>query len=135
MENLVESYLKKTAVEYYKELDASEVEKKWGVDLSPLTNGGKTEKRFDFVVRTDNCVYGIETNFYASNGSKLNETARSYKMLSIEARQIEGFEFVWFTDGAGWKSARQNLRETFEVLPNLYNIKEIEDGVMQRIFV
>jgi type II restriction enzyme len=56
-------------------------------------------------------------------------------MLSIEARQIEGFKFVWFTDGAGWKSARQNLRETFEVLPNLYNIKEIEDGVMQRIFV
>ena len=135
MENLVESYLKKTDVEYYKELDASEVEKKWGVDLSPLTNGGKTEKRFDFVVHTDNCVYGVETNFYASNGSKLNETARSYKMLSIEARQIEGFEFVWFTDGAGWKSARQNLRETFEVLPNLYNIKEIEDGVMQRIFV
>ena len=135
MENLVESYLKRMNAEYYKELDASEVEKRWGVDLSPLTNGGKTEKRFDFVVHTENCVYGIETNFYASNGSKLNETARSYKMLSIEARQIEGFKFVWFTDGAGWKSARQNLRETFEVLPDLYNIKELEDGIAERLFV
>ena len=56
-------------------------------------------------------------------------------MIALEANSINGFKFVWLTDGAAWKSARQNFRETFEVLPNLYNIKEIEDGVMQRIFV
>ena len=36
-------------------------------------------------------VYAIETNFYSSQGSKLNETARSYKMLSKEAENIDGF--------------------------------------------
>jgi type II restriction enzyme len=135
MENLVESHLKKAGVEYYKEFYDSAVCENWGVDLSSLTNNGKTRKRFDFVVHTDTCVYGIETNFYASNGSKLNETARSYKMLALEARGIKGFKFVWFTDGAGWKSARQNLRETFEVLPTLYNIRELEDGIMERLFI
>ena len=56
-------------------------------------------------------------------------------MLAIEARDIAGFKFVWFTDGGGWRSARQNLRETFEVLPTLYNIKELEDGIATTLFV
>ena len=135
MEDLVESYLQKAQLEYYKEMYASEVRYRWGIDLSSLTNTGRTEKRFDFVVHAPTCVYAIETNFYGSSGSKLNETARSYKMLAIEARDIAGFKFVWFTDGAGWRSARQNLRETFEVLPTLYNIKELEDGIATTLFV
>ena len=135
MEDLVESYLKRAGVEYYKEMYAHEIRPRWGVDLSMLTNTGRTEKRFDFVVHTASCVYAIETNFYGSSGSKLNETARSYKMLALEARDISGFKFVWFTDGAGWRSTRKNLWETFEVLPTLYNIKELEDGIAQTLFV
>lgn len=135
MENLVESYLKQAGLEYYKEMYASELNKKWGVDVSALTNAGKAKKRFDFVVHTKNTVYAIETNFYTGGGSKLNETARSYKMLAYEAKEIKNFKFVWFTDGAGWNSARQNLRETFEVLPDMYNIKELEDGIATSIFV
>ena len=65
----------------------------------------------------------------------MNETARSYKMLALEARTIPNFKFVWFTDGAAWNSARNNLRETFEVLPTLYNIKELEDGIMDSLFI
>jgi type II restriction enzyme len=56
-------------------------------------------------------------------------------MIALEAGAITGFKFVWFTDGAAWNSARQNLRETFEVLPDLYNIKELEDGIAERLFV
>lgn len=141
MESLVEMFLSRAKVEYYKEMKANKISKLWGVDLSPLTNNGKTVKKFDFVVRTKSCVYGIETNFYSSNkdgkggGSKLNETARSYKMLTLEAQSVNEFKFVWFTDGSAWNSARQNLRETFEVLPDLYNIKELEDGIAERLFV
>ncbi len=135
MEDLVEGYLKRAGVSYSKETYASEVRSRWGVDLSALTNTGRTEKRFDFVVKGQNTVYAIETNFYGSGGSKLNETARSYKMLAIESQSIHNFKFVWFTDGAGWRSAKQNLRETFDVLPTLYNIKELEDGIAERLFV
>ena len=135
MENLVEGYISAANVEYHKEMYAHEVGARWGVDLSALTNTGKTEKRFDFVIRTATCVYAVETNFYGSGGSKLNETARSYKMLALEARGIDGFKFVWFTDGAGWKSARQNLRETFDVLPTIYNISELESGIASTLFV
>ena len=135
MDDLVKGFLVAANVEYYPEMNASEIASSWRVDLSPLTNTGKTEKRFDFVVRTKTQVYAIETNFYGSGGSKLNETARSYKMLAIESQAIDGFKFVWFTDGKGWLSARQNLRETFDVLPTLFNIKELEEGVSERVFV
>lgn len=135
MEDLVEAYLAAAGVEPYKEMYAREIRARWGVDVSALTNTGKTEKRFDFVVRAPSCVYAIETNFYAGGGSKLNETARSYKMLALEAREIPAFKFVWFTDGAGWRSARENLRETFDVLPTLYNISELEAGVATTLFV
>ena len=137
MENLVESYIKKAGFEkdknYFKEMYIHEIEKKWNVDLSAISNQGKMEKRFDFVIKTDKQIYVVETNFYSSEGSKLNETARSYKMLSQEVATIDGVTFVWFTDGCGWTSARHNLEETFDVLDTIYNIKDLEDNIMKNL--
>ncbi len=139
MEDLVEKYIVAAGFvkdkNYFKEMYLKDIEQKWHIDLSALSNQGKAAKRFDFVIRTDNMIYGIETNFYASGGSKLNETARSYKMLSQEADTIEGFTFVWFTDGIGWKSARGNLRETFDVMDTIYSIDDMENRIMQKVFV
>lgn len=137
MEDLVESYIQKAGyvkgVTYFKEMYISDLEAKTGLDLSSLSNAGKTEKRFDYVILTPNCTYACECNFYASNGSKLNETARSYKTLALESRNIEKFKFVWFTDGLGWISARNNLKETFDVLDAIYNIKELEEGILNTL--
>jgi len=134
MENLVESFLKKAGVTYHKEMYLADVEKIFGLDLSAISAAGTSTKRFDFVVEASNKIFGIETNFYASGGSKLNETARSYKMIAEEARGIAGFEFVWITDGDGWKFARRNLKETFLVLPTVYNIRDLEDGIFLELF-
>lgn len=138
MENLVEGYIQKAGFiknkNYFKEMYIHEITDKWGIDLSAISNQGKMEKRFDFVVKTDNIIYAIETNFYASGGSKLNETARSYKTLAQEADTIKGFTFVWFTDGKGWNSARHNLEETFDVMEHIYNIKDMENGIMNEVF-
>lgn len=136
MENLVEGYIQKAGYvkgkDYFKEMNLSEIESRWNIDLSAISNQGKAEKRFDFVIKTDSNIYGIETNFYGSGGSKLNETARSYKTLALEAKTIDGFKFAWFTDGKGWNSARNNLEETFDVLDDVYNINDLESGVIGR---
>ncbi len=94
MENLVESYLKKANVEYCKEMYLTEIESRWNIDLSAISAEGTSTKRWDFVVKTSLCICVIETNFYTSGGSKLNETARSYKMIAEEAKAIPGFKFV-----------------------------------------
>lgn len=138
MEDLVESYIQKAGfkrnVNYFKEMYVSEVSRKWNIDLSAVSNQGKMEKRWDFVVKTNNCVYLIETNFYGSGGSKLNETARSYKTIATEMKNVKGAKFVWFTDGAGWKSAARNLEETFDVLDDIYSINDMQNGIMKKVF-
>lgn len=138
MEDLVESYIVKAGYikdeTYFKEMYIHQISEKWNIDLSAISNNGKAEKRFDFVVKTDNMIYGIETNFYASIGSKLNETARSYKQIAQEVETIDGFTFVWFTDGKGWNSAKHNLEETFDVLKTIYNIKDLENDIISKTF-
>jgi type II restriction enzyme len=135
MENLVENFLKKSNVQYHKEMYRSEIEKKWNINLSKISNQGKSEKRFDFVVKTSKMIYGIETNFYNGGGSKLNETARSYKVLAQESNLIQDFTFIWITDGNGWVSAKNNLEETFDIMEHIYSINDLENGIMDRIFI
>lgn len=139
MENLVESFIQKSGFKkgqnYFKEMYIHEIEEKWNVNLSAISNQGKMEKRFDFVIKTANQIYVIETNFYSSGGSKLNETARSYKTLAQEVATVDGLTFVWFTDGCGWNSARHNLEETFDVLDTVFNIQDLEEEVLDKIIL
>jgi type II restriction enzyme len=137
MEDLVENFIQKAGFKkdetYFKEMYLQEIETKWKLDMSFISNKNQATKRFDFVIKTNNCIYGIETNFYASNGSKLNETARSYKMIAEESKKVEGFEFVWFTDGIGWYSAKNNLKETFDTMENIYNINDMKNGILNKL--
>ena len=137
MEDLVEEYIVKAGYEkgisYFKEMYLADIEKKWNLDLSAMSGNNTSTKRFDFVIKTDSQVYVIETNFYSSGGSKLNETARSYKMLAEESKQVKGVTFIWFTDGLGWIGARKNLEETFNELETLYNIDDLDNGILERL--
>ena len=138
MENFVENYLVKLGFiknkTYFSQMTAKEINRLYGVDLSNLNGEEKADKRFDFVVKTPDLVYAIEVNFYGGGGSKLNETARSYKMIASESQNIQGFRFIWITDGQGWNSARYNLEETFNTLEDMYNINDLETGFFAEIF-
>lgn len=137
MENLVESYIIKAGykkdINYFKEMYLKDIEKKWNLDLSEMSGHNTSTKRFDFVIKTDKQIYVIETNFYSSGGSKLNETARSYKMLAEESKKVDGVTFIWFTDGTGWISARKNLEETFNELETMYNIDDLDNGILNNL--
>ena len=138
MEDLVESYFIKyglvKGVSYFKEMSKSEIELRFNLNLDCISNQGKKEKRFDFVLYIHNHVYACECNFYGSSGSKLNETARSYKNIAMEAKDVKGFTFVWFTDGIGWNTAKHNLEETFDVLDTMYNLSDLEQGALEKLF-
>jgi type II restriction enzyme len=86
---------------------------------------GADVKRFDFVIKTKKKTYLIETNFYNSGGSKLNETARSYSDVAPKINQYDDYEFVWITDGQGWFTAKNKLEEAFSIIPHLYNLTSL----------
>ena len=121
MEGQVASIFDKDGVEYRQEVYSTEYP-----ELSVL---GEDKKRFDFVVKTKSCTYLMEVNFYSGGGSKLNEVARAYSELSPKINDVEGFEFVWITDGIGWKSARNKLEEAFYAIPNVYNLTTVQDFI------
>ena len=98
-----------------------------------MSGHNTSTKRFDFAIKTDKQVYVIETNFYSSGGLKLNETARSYKMLAQESKKVDGVTFIWFTDSTSWISARKNLEENFNELETMYNIDDLDNEVLNNL--
>lgn len=87
---------------------------------------GKDKKRFDFMVRVPRCTYLIETNFYTGGGSKLSEVARSYVDLARRVNSVAGYEFVWITDGVGWRRSKSKLEEAYYAIPHMYNLSTLE---------
>ena len=122
MEGIVKHIFDNNNIKYRQEVYSSE----WPEITNVL---GDDEKRFDFVIKTTAKTYLIEVNFYSSGGSKLNEVARAYTDLAPKINSVSGFEFVWITDGIGWKSARNKLQEAYNNIPSVYNLTDISDFV------
>lgn len=122
MEDMVARIFKKNGIHYRQEVYSSE----WPTITRVL---GDDEKRFDFVIKTTAKTYLIEVNFYSGGGSKLNEVARSYSDIAPKINSVSGFEFVWITDGIGWKSAKNKLQEAYSIIPSIYNLTNIKDFI------
>ena len=121
MEGQIADIFDKADIEYRQEV--------YSTEYSELAVLGEDKKRFDFVIETSHCKYLIEVNFYSGGGSKLNEVARAYSELSPKINALDGFEFVWITDGIGWNSARNKLEEAFYAIPNVYNLTTIHEFI------
>ena len=133
MENLVENYIEKAGFikgkNYFKEMYLKDIERKWDLDLSSMSGNNVSTKRFDFVIKTDSQVYVIEANFYTGGGSKLNEIARSYKMLAQESKKVKNVTFIWITDGTGWNSAKNKLEEAYNNIPSIFNLTTLQEFI------
>lgn len=124
MENMVAQIFNKNGIAFRQEVYSTE----WPQLQRVL---GDDEKRFDFVVNGVDKIYLIEVNFYSGGGSKLNEVARSYSDIAPKINNVPGFEFVWITDGIGWKSARNKLQEAYNIIPSVYNLTNLMDFVQK----
>lgn len=121
MAGRVAEIFQKNGIEFRREVNSTEFE-----EMKCL---GEDRKRFDFVIQTEAKTYLIEVNFYSGGGSKPNEVARAYSELAPKINQFDNYEFVWITDGVGWKSARNKLEEAFYAIPSVYNLTTIKDFI------
>lgn len=92
---------------------------------------GADVKQFDFVIKTKRKTYVIETNYYNSGGSKLNEVARAYTDVAPKINQYSQYEFVWITDGQGWKTAKNKLQEAYTHILSVYNLYTLHGFIEQ----
>lgn len=121
MGNRVADLFQESGIEFRREVYSTEFE-----EMKCL---GEDRKRFDFVIEATDKTYLIEVNFYSGGGSKLNEVARAYSELAPKINQFDNYEFVWITDGIGWKNARNKLEEAYYAIPSVYNLTTIEDFI------
>jgi len=139
MENIVESFLRSVSEldDLKKEVTKDTLLEQYSVNIDELVSSDpeayQAAKRFDFVAKKGENIFLIETNFYSSGGSKLNETARSYKSLGQDIDPLENVHFLWITDGKGWRTAQGILRETFTTIEHLYNITDLESGILDAV--
>ena len=89
---------------------------------------GDDIKRFDFAVEAKSKIYLIETNFYNSGGSKLNEVARAYSDLAPKINKNRNYEFVWITDGQDG-CCKNKLQEAINNIPKVYNLKTLHNFI------
>ena len=121
MAKAVELKFKGSGIPFRKEVNSTEF-----VEIKSL---GQDLKRFDFVIQTKKKTYLIETNFYNSRGSKLNEVARAYTDIAPKINQYGRFEFVWITDGQGWLFAKNKLGEAYSIIPSVYNLANLDEFI------
>ena len=124
MEELVTEIFSKNGIKYKKEVYSTDFPQ-----VHEALDGDR--KRFDFVVKTKDCTYLIEVNFYSDGGSKPNEVARAYTELAPKVDAVEGYTFVWITDGIGWRKAKSMITAAYMSIPNVYNLTDIKNFIKQ----
>ena len=120
MSKIIENLFIINNIPYRKEVKSTE--------FLELTSLGVDIKKFDFVVVADK-IYLIEVNFYTGQGSKLNETSRSYIDIASKINQNKNFEFIWITDGTGWNSAKNKLEEAYNNIPSIFNLTTLQEFI------
>lgn len=132
MENIVEEFVIETCEElglkYTPQATAKRIKNEWGIDV----NVDKSSRQIDFAINNNGKLFFIECNFYGGGGSKLKSTATEYVEMNRYWNE-QGIEFIWVTDGAGWKSTLRPLREYFDKADYLLNLEMLKDRALINI--
>ena len=129
MEDIVEVFItdicKKNGLAFLKEANAEKIKAEWGY-IVPVD---KTSRRYDFVINSNKKLFVIETNFYGGEARNLNQRPANIENLYDILKGK--YDFIWITDGFGWKSTNRPLRELFDHNDYLINLNMLENGILE----
>ena len=132
MESLVEEFVsdvcQNLGLQYMAQATAKKIKSTWNLDVIV----DKSSRQLDFAINKNGKLYFIECNFYGGGGSKLKSTATEYIEMN-RYWNAQGIEFIWITDGAGWKSTLKPLREYFDKADYLLNLEMLKDEILEKI--
>lgn len=136
MEKIVERNVNKICdllhLEFRTQATSEWIYDNWGVNV-PVD---KSKRRFDIAVYDENAhkVYVLETNYYGGGGSKLKSVCGEFMTLNKLIQTSEDdVEFIWVTDGNGWKTAKIPLSEAFDEISNIFNLRMLEDKYLEEL--
>ena len=132
MENLVENYVKKLCqnrgFKYIKQASSKKM-------LDNLSHQSRIANRtFDFMIMNPKSKkYKLmEVNFYNGGGSKLKAVCGEFDLLFSETKEL-GYELIWITDGKGWISSKNQLRDVYNKHENIFNVNDLENNILDKL--
>jgi len=132
MESLVEEFVADTCenlnLQYLAQATSKKIKEQWNIDVAV----DKSSRQLDFAINNNGKLFFIECNFYGGGGSKLKSTATEYIEMNRYWNK-QGIEFIWITDGAGWKSTLKPLREYFDKADYLINLELLRENILNSI--
>lgn len=132
MESLVEEFVSNTCqnlgLQYMPQATAKKIKEQWNLNVDV----DKSSRQLDFAINKNGKLFFIECNFYGGGGSKLKSTATEYIEMNRYWNK-QSIEFIWITDGAGWKSTLKPLREYFNKADYLLNLEMLKEKALDLI--
>lgn len=117
-------------IQWLEQKSFKHVETEFGISPPPSLR----DRKFDYVVISKGKATNIEVNFYGGTGSKPGEIVSSY-INRGEVLSSAGWEFVWLTDGEGWKSMQSPLRVGVEYIDYVINAYLLQKGILEKIIL
>lgn len=136
MEKIVEKYIKnfteKFNLDYLSQATKLKIENSWNHSIKV----DKYNRKFDFSIlnKDKSKLYMTEVNYYSGGGSKLKSTAGEYKDLNNLLKK-QNIEFIWITDGHGWKTTKNPLFETFINNDYTFNLEFLYNGILEEVIL
>lgn len=130
VKNLLLPICQKNKLAMMPQATASKLKAQWNVDLKKVD----ADRGFDFAVKNGERLFFIETNYYSGGGTKLKSVAGEFQVLSTAIKD-QGFDFIWITDGLGWKTCENQFRSAFNKIDYTLNLDMVLKGVLENIFV
>lgn len=123
--------------EYRTQATAVSIKKDFDIDVPEALDAGRRGgRRYDGVLYNKNThrLVIIETNFYGGGGSKLKAVAGEFsEMYGQFLKDADNIDFAWISDGPGWNTAKNPMREAFDVIPNIINLSMVNNGYLSDI--
>ncbi len=134
MEEVVETYVRnfceKKGLKFIPQANAKKIQSEWGFAVKV----DKSSRSFDVAVYNpkNKKIKLFETNFYNGGGSKLKAVCGEFKGLYSELKK-QNIDFIWITDGQGWKTALRPLEETYNNNEFIFNLLMLENGILNNL--
>ncbi|MBN1328661.1 MAG: type II restriction endonuclease [Candidatus Heimdallarchaeota archaeon] len=103
------------------------------IEFNFPVNSDIKNRKADFIILKDfKKPINIEVNFYTGSGSKPQEIVDAYIQRQSELA-LNNIEFIWITDGYGWKEQRNQTEKGFKKINYLLNIDFVKKGLLEDI--
>lgn len=132
MELVLEPIIKEITNKYGFELIVQKPFKvlaKYGIEIGRDIS----DRKSDFlIVKPSGAIINIEVNYFSGTGSKPQEIVDSYINRQNDLDKY-GFEFIWVTDGYGWKRQKNQIRKGFNQVDYLMNLHFVREGLLEEV--